>query len=683
VKFRGFRIEMGEIEAVLTQHPDVAQACALVREDIPGQKQLVGYLVAATGHTIDPLALRLTLSEKLPHYMVPAALVVLQRIPLTTTGKLDRKALPAPEFTAPTCRAPRTPQEETLAVLFAAVLGLESVGIDDNFFELGGDSISSIQLVTRARKAGLTLTPRQVFQHQNVAALASVTRSSWEDARPRMHAAIGPLLPSPSMLEWISDADTGTQPDLQDRLWLQLPLDATHERLSAALQTVLDKHDALRMYAARKHADEVWQFEIPPPGHISAESCLQYIDAQTWSEDVWQPHAEAVAAAAAGRLDPANGIMLQAVWFGAGAVSSRLLLVAHPLVVDDTSWLILAEDLCHAYERTHPGHSVSLEADSISLRNHLALLHEEAHDPARAAELQQWIRHSRHVAWVPTNQTPRARQTAGAREFRCVSLSTALSDAVLYRVPQLFRADPEDALLTGMILAASAWQRAKNGEPLSTLQVECTCSGRETQHDAPRASRTVGRLAHRFPIAFDLEPLDVDQALAGGAAIGQALKHVKEQRRQIPGHGSGFGLLRYINGETAKHLAGSTPPQVGFRHRSPAGSSPDRGCAPFDRLNLGIGNHAPCPATHLVDVESSVASCGAKSVLIVTWSWVKDALAATELDRLIELWLDALQALADYAQTHDIGGSTASDHPLAQALPQAEIELLEAMFAQT
>ncbi len=214
VKLRGFRIEPGEIEALLLRHAGVAQCAVVLREDAPGNKRLVAYVVAAAGPgvdagspaaglsaadrsrvpvaapntaardtaalasaVLDSAALRAFVGARLPDYMVPSGFVVLERLPLTPNGKLDRRALPAPE-TAPAAvrREPRTPSEEVLCALFAQVLGVDRVGIDDNFFALGGDSIMSIQLVSRARKAGLTITPRAVFQHPTVSALAPVAK---------------------------------------------------------------------------------------------------------------------------------------------------------------------------------------------------------------------------------------------------------------------------------------------------------------------------------------------------------------------------------------------------------------------------------------------------------------------------------------------------------------------------
>src|SRR6185436_12621244 len=175
VKLRGFRIEPGEIEACLLRQAGVAQAAVVARPDGVSGTRLVGYVVAASGFELDVAMLRGSLSRLLPEHMVPSAVMVLDRLPLTPNGKLDRRALPAPDLVASTAfRGPRTPQEEILCSLFAEVLGVDRVGIDDNFFELGGDSIVSIQLVSRARRAGVSITPRAVFQHQTVVSLASV-----------------------------------------------------------------------------------------------------------------------------------------------------------------------------------------------------------------------------------------------------------------------------------------------------------------------------------------------------------------------------------------------------------------------------------------------------------------------------------------------------------------------------
>ena len=185
VKIRGYRIELGEIQAALAGLDGVEQAVVIAREDRPGDKRLVGYVTeSATGQSI-PAAARAALADRLPAYMVPAAVVVLDALPLTVNGKLDTRALPAPEYQdGDQYRAPADAVEEILAGIYAQVLGLERVGVDDSFFDLGGDSILSMQVVAQARAAGLTCRPRDIFVEQTVAGLARVVGVADGASRP-------------------------------------------------------------------------------------------------------------------------------------------------------------------------------------------------------------------------------------------------------------------------------------------------------------------------------------------------------------------------------------------------------------------------------------------------------------------------------------------------------------------
>ena len=273
VKLRGFRIEPGEIEAALLGHGAVAQAAVIAREDAAGEKRLIAYVVLrgdgqGNGEArAEAAELRAHVAGLLPDYMVPSGFVLLDRLPLTPNGKLDRRALPAPVVRGSVeGRGPRTPQEEILCGLFAEVLGLGRVGIDDNFFELGGDSIVSIQLVSRARKAGLAISPRAVFQHQTVAALAAVAVATQEAASDLRDVATGPL-PLTPIMHWLMERG-GPLERFHQAMLLQVPAGLRGRISSAALQAVIDHHDALRLslVSAAQDESDVVTLQIVPVG---------------------------------------------------------------------------------------------------------------------------------------------------------------------------------------------------------------------------------------------------------------------------------------------------------------------------------------------------------------------------------------------------------------------------------
>ncbi len=208
VKVRGFRIELGEIEATLARHPNLSGVAVIVREDEPGQRRLVAYVVPAQEPPPTVTELRSFLLESLPEYMAPAAFVTLDALPLTPNGKVDRRALPAPEAARPDLAAayvaPRTAAEETLAAIWARILGVAQVGIHDNFFELGGDSIISIQVIAQAVQAGLRLAPKDLFLHPTVAELAQLAAQA-AVAAPAAVAAEAPSAPSSADFGWSQD----------------------------------------------------------------------------------------------------------------------------------------------------------------------------------------------------------------------------------------------------------------------------------------------------------------------------------------------------------------------------------------------------------------------------------------------------------------------------------------------
>ena len=347
VKIRGLRIEPGEIEAVLARHPAVAGVAVVVAGGPARCQRLVAYVVP-DGPQADPAELLAHAAAALPDYMVPGDVVQLGELPLTPNGKLDRAALPAPVAArAPGGRRPRGRAEEQLAGLFAEVLGCAEVGAEDSFFDLGGDSIVSMQLVARARQAGLVFTPKDVFVHRTVAALTPVAR--------RVHAApvetpqdgIG-ALPATPVMHWLRELP-GPSDDFHQSTLLRVPAGLGLERLTTAVQAVLDRHDALRLRRTVRARTGGWTLDVAAPGALLAVDCVRRVDVP--DHTALRAAITAEAARARAELAPDVRQMVRFVWFDTGPSSAgRLLIVAHHLAVDGVSWRILVPDLCSAWE---------------------------------------------------------------------------------------------------------------------------------------------------------------------------------------------------------------------------------------------------------------------------------------------------------------------------------------------
>ncbi len=673
VKIRGFRVEPGEVSAALAQAPGVAQAVVIARKDGPGDQRLTGYAVPVPGGALDPAGLRDWLAARLPDYLIPPAILVLPELPLTVNGKVDRAALPAPDAAAGRRgRAPRTPAEEILCVLYADVLGVPAVSIDDSFFELGGDSISSIQLVSRARKAGVQLTVRQVFQTPAIAGLAAHA-SLAEPAEAPGGDGVGhvPLTP---IMRWML-AGGGRIESLHQAVLVQVPGDLRWDQLVTGLQAVIDRHDALRACLAGEQAD--WSLRVPAAGTVDAARLCRRVEVAglTASE-----RAEAVAreaAVAVERLDPAGGVMVQAVWFDGGDdVAGRLMLVAHHLVIDGVSWRILLPDLAAACAAAAGGREADLAAEGTSFRHWAVALAQDADSPQRRAELGWWSTAVSRPDPLLGGIVPLAGRdiSATVRDYT-LTLPPELTRPLLTSVPGVFRGGINDVLLSALAVALAGWPAAGAG---TAVLVDLEGHGRQDELFAGTdLSRTVGCFTSLFPVWLDPGPFDSRKFFAGGAAVGEVVKRVKEQLREVPRHGIGYGQLRYLSTEGASVLGAGTRPRIAFNYlgRFSAREARDWDLAPEE---IPAVDHDPSArVVHAITVNAMTRDSAGGPRLQAVWSWPGGLLPAELVAELAERWRRALEALAAYAARPDAGGFTPSDVPLV-ALSQEEIDLIEA-----
>jgi amino acid adenylation domain-containing protein/non-ribosomal peptide synthase protein (TIGR01720 family) len=675
VKLRGFRIELGEVEAELARHESVAQAAVVLREDRPGDKRLVGYVVpagTAGAGSPDPASLRAFAARSLPDYMVPSAVIALPAIPLTSSGKVDRQALPAPDYAVMAGDlAPRTQVEEILCGLFAGVLGLPRVGIDDSFFELGGDSITSIQLVSRAREEGLLLDPRDIFEHKTVASLAGAARQALGSEPVHDDGGIGPVELTP-IIAWLHDQGGPFGPYSQ-ALVLRAPGVLDRHNLGATLQALIDHHDALRMRLAVTPPGE-WKLEVLPRGSVAAADLVDTVDV-TPGEDLDALAARLVPDVAA-RLDPESGVNLRAVIIGSGpGEAGRLLIVIHHLAVDGVSWRILQPDLVAAWEAVTAGRPPALGPVATSFRRWAALVGETARGTGRAAELETWTRALSGprdlLAERPLDPARDVRRTA--RQQRQV-LPARQVEPLLTAVPAAFHADVQDVLLTALVLAVGQWRRRHGQARDHGLLVELEGHGREQVADGADLSRTVGWFTAAYPVRLDAGVIDWGDLWAGGPPAGQALRQVKEQLRAVPGRGLGYGMLRYLNTAAGTKLRGLPSAEIGFNYsgRVPL---PDQGSwTPAGDGQLG-GVHPDMPLPHVLDVNVMVLDRPGGPSLVAEWTWAGDLLPERAVSEITDNWIRALDVLAAHAARPDVGGHSPSD--LMVSLGQDEIDEIE------
>ena len=628
VKIRGYRIEPGEIEAVLLEHELVGRAAVVVREDTPGVRRLVAYVILSAPPTEEtPELLRRAVAAVLPDYMVPSAFVPVDGFPLTLNGKLDTAGLPPPSRSAgQAAQPPRNPLEERLATLFAEVLGLDTVGVHDSFFALGGDSIVSMRLVSQARAAGLALSPRDVFERPTIAELAERADATGTADRRATdpHAGTGDI-PLTPMLTWLTEQG-GPFRGLSQARFLRTPAGMDLDGLHRTVQAVLDRHDLLRSTFAGAQ-DGTWRFHAGPVGSVRAGDCVRRIDAERLDHTaigtlVPEAFDELVA-----ELDPAAGAVARFLWFDTGGGrEGRLLVVLHHLVTDAASWGVLAADLAAAWEGRE------LSPPGTSFREWAQALRDLA--PDRSAELAYWKgmleRPEPPLGAAPLDPALDTRATI-RRHW------TTLGPDI---TAPLTAASVQEVLLTALALAVPPWRstpdRTPDHTPDRSVLIALEGHGRE-EHLLPGAdlSSTLGWFTSVFPVRLD----------PGTPPGADHVRRIRDQLAALPDKGIGYGLLRHLNPDTARQLAELPEPQIQFNYLGRMTMGERRASAVFTSAPetgaMGSGADPGMPAPYALVVDAVITG----TELSVCWQWPERLFTETEIQQLAALWTSSLELL--------------------------------------
>ncbi len=659
IKLRGARIELGDVESALLDFDGIREAVAALQHGPAGAAGaepergagLAAYYVADTA--VPDSELRAFLGDRLPEYMQPTWFARLPEIPLTPNGKADRQALPPPTAgdaaVEDDYRAPRTPAETALAEIWASLLGMPRVGVNANFFALGGDSIINIQICSRARRSGLHIEPGQIFRHPTVESLARVAQV--EEAVSTEQAAVtGPVPLTPIQRRFFEQMHPAPEHWNQAML-LKVPADLPVDCLDQALQHLRVHHDALRSRYTQERG--AWLQVIDAPA--CADSLLQVVELGALDVRAEELQIAEVEAAQQRSLDLERGDLVRCVLFRrAAGQPALLLLIIHHLVVDGVSWYILLQDLERLCDQLRKGHEPGLPAKTTSFKTWAERIADYATSAAAQRQARWWCD-------LPPGPSEPVREDCGIQQTERivrVSLPAERTRALLKEVPAAYNTRTDEVLLTALLAVLAGCS--------GSLRVDLEGHGRESVVEGSDLSRTVGWFTSIYPVC--LEP-------AGARTPAAALIAVKEQLRAVPDNGVGYGLLRYLGGdsELTRTLGSQPRARVLFNYLGRLDGLLDEGSQFRLARELVLSQDPGCRRPYEIIIDAFVIH----GRLQVNWRYGETHYSEQALTELTGAFLTALDELIDHCLSADAGALTPADFPDTGLTPESLGALLE------
>jgi amino acid adenylation domain-containing protein/non-ribosomal peptide synthase protein (TIGR01720 family) len=651
----GVRVAAEELETILAQSPAVREA-AIVMHSSSGQQNavIVAAVTTADGQNLSTESLPGFVRGKVPEFMVPGSFVQVERIPRNADGGIDRPAVVRmlqtrdAAIAAPEYEAPRNEVEKILTGVWEEVLSVTRVGVHDNFFKLGGDSILSIQVIARARQAGIGLMPRQIFEKQTIAELAAVA-DSVSTTVAEQGVITGQVLLSPFQKEFFQwELDRPNY--FNQSILLRLDARADTSLMEHAMSALVKQHDALRMKFER--VEHGWQQTCeadPAEGMYERRS----LTALSGSERVAELERDATRTQ--GSLDLAAGRLIKAVEYDLGAeAGKRLLLVIHHLVVDGVSWRILVDDLERGYKQLAEGKEIALGPKTTSFKQWTERLEQYAEDDGVKREIEYWTGQSRKKAGrVPLDFAEnRNKNVFGTQKSVVGYLTEEETRALLQDVPSVYNTQINDVLLTALGKVLGPWIGSE------AVVIDLEGHGREEIFPDLDVSRTVGWFTSTYPIVLETGP-------GPGWQPGKVLSRVKEQLRSIPNRGLGYGVLRHVSkdGRIRSRLSELPAAEIIFnylgqvdqvlRKSTLLASAPET-----SGTAVALENRRP----YVLDVSGLVV----KSRLQVNWSYSDQLHRRERIEEVATRYMERLRELIDHCRSEGAGGFTPSDFPVAE-----------------
>ena len=625
VKVRGYRIELGEIEARLKQHPAVSDALVLVRRQ-DDNSRLAAYIIAKEEEQASVADLKDDLKMALPEYMVPSLFVFMSEFPTLQNGKVDRRALPDIEVERPDLEgafvAPRSENEKKLAAIWAELLHVKKAGVRDNFFELGGDSITSIQMISRAKQKGLLITPKDVFANPTIEGLAKVAgQSTIAFAEQGLVLGDVPLTP---IQHAFFDRKIEQRHHWNQSILLETEQSIPRDMLEKVTLTLLDHHDALRM-RYRKN-DDGWRQYIADPDGVAPVVYIRDCgnDAKKFEAEV--QHLQSF-------LNLQDGPLIRIGYFDMGDLPDRILIAIHHLVIDGISWRILLEDFHSIYLQVRMRQKIVLPEKTSSFKYWAEKLIEYARSEEHENELQFWLDRAKEDFLPLQVDYPDGTNYEADAIFLDAALDRESTLSFLQDTAAAVHARPNILLLTAL---ANAFSKV-NGR--RKLYVQLEGHGREDIIESVDLSRTVGWFTTLCPVNLDLD--DIDDP-------GDQLRHVDEIFHKIPNNGIGFGLFKYLSeSEKVRQALEQIPkPQVSFNYLGRF-EQPEFGTSNF-RVQPMKNPYERSPLAerpYLIDISASIRG----DVLHIRCAFSGKKFDQKRIEILLEEYIQELKRIIQYA----------------------------------
>ncbi|MCP4154980.1 MAG: amino acid adenylation domain-containing protein, partial [bacterium] len=663
VKIRGFRIELGEIEKCLSGHREINEAVVIARQMEGNDRVLCAYYVL--GSTQENHDFKGFLSRYLPDYMIPSFFVELEKIPLTPNGKVDVKALPAPEIDGDgDYEAPEGRVARTLAAVWRQVLNIgetRRLGVNDNFFNLGGDSIKTIQIAARLRKYDLKLDVKDLFLYQTIKQLVPHIKKI---SRSILQGAVEGKVPLTPVQQWFFRTFVTDRHHFNQSVLIYREKGFDKSILERVFSKIIQHHDALRMvYEIEKktgtRSDDIAVIQ-QNRGVKEQLFHLETIDLKNLTEENVKKRIPIEANRIQGGIDLKNGPLVKLGLFKTSS-GHHLLIAVHHLVVDGISWRILLEDIQTCFNQAYQGEKLSLPDKTDSFKYWAEKLTQYAqgtYGQSLFKEKEYWEQVERaEVKPLPVDreirETGRDKRKVKYRENVDMSLDKTETLNLLKKVNWAYNTEINDILLAALALALKEWNQ------MEKIRLILEGHGRETIIEDVDINRTVGWFTSRYPVLLDLSHVSEKNR----HQLAYTVKSVKETLRRIPNKGVNYGILTYL--ATNRQTAGLLPTpgdaaEITFNYLGQFGGAGDENAPQYFGMSpIGGGeNHSPeMEQVSLIDINGMVAG----DRLNMTVSYNRNQFDHKNITRLTTLFKSKLQEIIRHTMSRKEKEHTPSD----------------------